>query len=226
MKTTIRSKNIFADKSTLVLRKMILNPDKRWVVRDFTDRNALSLGMAQEVLNSMDKQGYVERIKRGPDSSTTLVNRKKLISDWTDEYNFDFNEADTYYTSDKDILKKIKIHLNKEKYALTLHSGANLITSFVRTDQVHLYLKSKTWERDVLEIRQKLNLKELVKGGNFHLVKPYYKNSVFFNTRIIKGYSVISGLQLYLDLYNFHPRGREHAEYLLKCLKSEGKNLG
>jgi hypothetical protein len=32
-------------------------------------------------------------------------------------------------------------------------------------------------------------------------------------------------LQLYLDLYNFQPRGREHAEYLKKLLEERGKSL-
>ena len=72
------------------------------------------------------------------------------------------------------------------------------------------------------EIRQRLELKELVKGGNIHVIRPYYKNGVFFNTQKIKKYRVVSNLQLYLDLYHFQPRGREHAEYLKKSLKEKG----
>jgi predicted NodU family carbamoyl transferase len=41
----------------------------------------------------------------------------------------------------------------------------------------------------------------------------------------IKGYKVVSNLQLYLDLYNFKPRGREHAEYLKKAFEEKGKSL-
>ncbi|MFH0947410.1 MAG: type IV toxin-antitoxin system AbiEi family antitoxin [Elusimicrobiota bacterium] len=218
-------KNIFADKATLVIRKMIQNPQKKWIVRDFVGSEGVSLGMAQAVIYTMEKYGYVERVKRGPDSYTILTNKEKLIEDWLKEYQFELNEVDIYYSSDKNILKKIRTYLSEYKYALTLHTGANLITSFVKTDNIYLYLNIQNWDKDILDIRQKLELKELVKGGNIHIIRPYYKNSVFFNVHKIKGYLVVSNLQLYLDLYNFQPRGKEHAEQLIKSLKEKGTKL-
>lgn len=218
-------KNIFADKASLVLRKMLQNPEKRWVVRDFTGSEGVSLGMSQEVLKAMAIKGYVERVKKGPDSYTVLTNKDKLISDWLKEYHFNLNTIDTYYSADKNILKKFKRVLKEDQYALTLHTGANLITSFVRTEEIFIYMNLKDWEKDILDIRQRLELKELIRGGNIHLIRPFYKNSVFFNTQKIKEYSVVSNLQLYLDLYNFQPRGREHAEYLKNLLEEKVKHL-
>jgi len=63
----------------------------------------------------------------------------------------------------------------------------------------------------------------LVRGGNIHLIHPFYKSSVFFNTQKIKDYTVVSNLQLYLDLYNFQPRGREQAEHLENLEQEEKK---
>lgn len=225
MRKNYRMKNIFADKASLVLRKMLKDPEKRWVVRDFTGPGGISLGMSQEVLETMDKKGYVERIKKGRDSYTILTDKDQLISDWLKEYHFNLNTIDTYYSSNKNILKKFKRILKEAQYALTLHAGANLITSFVKTEDIFIYINSKDWKKDVLDIRQKLDLKELVRGGNIHLIHPFYKNSVFLNTQKIKGYTVVSNLQLYLDLYNFQPRGREQAEYLKNLLEEKGRNL-
>jgi len=225
MRKNYRMKNIFADKASLVLRKMLKDPEKRWVVRDFTGPGGVSLGMSQEILEAMVKKGYVERIKKGRDSYTILTNKEKLISDWLNEYHFNLNTIDTYYSSDKNILKKFKRVLKDDQYALTLHTGANLITSFVRTEDIFIYVYLKDWEKDILDIRQKLDLKELVRGGNIHLIHPFYKNSLFFNTQKIKGYTVVSNLQLYLDLYNFQPRGREQAEYLKNLLEEKGRKL-
>lgn len=225
MRKNYRMKNIFADKASLVLRKMLQNPERRWVVRDFTGPKGVSLGMSQEVLKAMAEKGYVERVKKGPDSYTVLTNKDKLISDWLEEYHFDLNIIDTYYGVDKDILKRFKSVLKEGQYALTLHTGANLITSFVRIEEIFIYINLQDWEKDIADIRQMLELKELVRGGNIHLIYPFYKNSVFFNTRKIKGYTVVSNLQLYLDLYNFQPRGREHAEYLKGLLEEKGKHL-
>ena len=90
---------------------------------------------------------------------------------------------------------------------------------------MYCYLPTEDFKNTSLDLRQALDLKELKKGGNFYLIKPYYKSAVFFNTQTMKGYNVVSDLQLYLDLYNFPQRGRDHAEYLLKTLKEEGKIL-
>jgi len=218
-------KNIFADKASLVLRKMLQNPKRRWVVRDFTGHEGVSLGMSQEVLKVMEKKGYIERVKKGPNSYAILTNQEKLISDWLEEYSFDQNVIDTYYSANKNILNKFRKILKENQYALTLHIGANLMTSFVRTEEVFIYMSLKDWKKDILDIRQKLDLKELVRGGNIHLIHPFYKNSLFFNTQKIKGYTVVSNLQLYLDLYNFQPRGREQAEHLRNLLEEKGRKL-
>jgi len=217
-------KNIFADKATFILRKMLSNPEKKWVTRDFMGDDGVSLGMAQGALETMAKKGYIERVKRGPDSYAVLTNKDELISGWVAEYRFDLNEIDVYYSPDKNILLKLKDYLKDKQYALTLHSGANLITSFVVTDQIDLYFRPENWKKEILDLRQQLDLKELVRGGNVRIIRPVYKNSVFYGARIIKGYKVVSNLQLYLDLYNFKPRGREHAEYLKKALEEKGKS--
>jgi hypothetical protein len=204
---------------------MLQNPERKWVVRDFTGPGGVSLGMSQEVLKAMEKKGYIERVKKGPNSYTILTNQEKLISDWLKEYSFDQNVIDTYYSANKNILNKFRKVLKENQYALTLHTGANLITSFVRTEEIFIYMNLKDWKKDILDIRQKLDLKELVRGGNIHLIHPFYKNSVFFNTQKIKGYTMVSNLQLYLDLYNFQPRGREQAEYLNNLLEEKGRKL-
>lgn len=219
-------KNIFADKATFILRKMLAQPDKKWVVRDFIGPEGVSLGMAQEVLETMAGEGYVERVKKGPESHTILTNPRQLLDNWIQAYSFEMNEIETYYTHEKDVLKGLKGLLKEDQYALTLHTGANLITSFVKTDDIYLYLNTPAWDKDILNIRQQLDLKELVRGGNVHFIRPRYKESAFFNARVIKGCRVVASLQLFLDLYHFQPRGREHAEYLKDYLKEKGKDLG
>lgn len=218
-------KNIFADKSTLILRKMLLEPNRKWVIRDFNGPQGVSLRLAQQVLEVMGQKGYVERVKKGPDSYTLLTYPDKLIKEWTDAYKFELNSVSTYYTHE-DILKKMKQALKNRSYALTLHAGANLLTSYVKTDHVYIYLDTDKWEKDILSIRQQLDLKELVQGGNVHFIKPFYKTSVFTDKQMIEGYSVVSNLQLFLDFYHFQPRGREHAEFLKEQLEEKGKNLG
>jgi hypothetical protein len=223
--SSIQKKNIFADKASFILRKMLSAPGRKWVIRDFTGKEGVSIGMAQGILETMLRLGYIERTKRGPDSFSILTNAEGLFKDWCKEYHFEQNRLETYYSPDKGILTKLKEHLKGMDYALTLHAGANLTTSFVLTDQVHFYLKTKNWEKDILELRERLDLKELVRGGNIHIVRPYYRNSVFVDSQRIKGYKVVSNLQLYLDLQGFQPRGGEQADQLKKALMEKGKSF-
>jgi len=225
MNNSKNMRNIFADKATFILRKMLFYPNKKWVTRDFTGENGVSLGLAQGVLETMAKRGYIERVKRGPNSYALLTNKQDLVNNWIRAYRFELNEADTYYSPNKNILAKLKDYLKSKPYALTLHSGANLMTSFVMTDHVYLYFEPQNWKKDILDLRQQLDLKELVRGGNIHIIHPHYKKSIFYNVQEIRGYKVVSNLQLYLDLYSFKPRGREHAEYLKKTLEEKGKDL-
>ena len=220
-----KTRNIFADKASFILRKMLSDPGQKWVTRDFVGNEGVSVGMAQGILEAMAKAGYIERTKRGPDSFSVLTNKEKLFEDWCEAYGFDQNAVETYYSSDKGILAKLRNNLNDKDYAFTLHAGANFMTSFVITDQVHFYLRTKRWDKDILELREKLDLKELVRGGNIHIVRPYYEKSVFLNSRRIKGCKVVSNLQLCLDLQGYQPRGQEQADQLRKVLAEKGKSF-
>ena len=120
MRQAQKMKNIFSDKATIIPRKMLQDPQREWVVRDFTGPGGISLGMAQSVLEAMARKGYVERVKRGPDSHTVLTNKDMLITNWLREYQFELNTVDSYYSTDKEVLGKVKFtpnYLNTEDTA-------------------------------------------------------------------------------------------------------------
>jgi len=218
-------RNIFADKASLVLRRMLRDPGRRWVLRDFVGELGISLGLAQAVIEVAESQGYGERTRRGALSYTILTNPDLLLSDWVRAYTFDRNIMKTFYFPGSDVLKRIKTALNGLPYGLTLHSGANLLTSWVQTDQVYIYLNPEQWTEILTNVRQLLGLKELVRGGNMHIVRPFYKDSVLYNAREIRGIRVVSNLQLYLDLFGFQPRGFEHAQRLKEIVHERGELL-
>jgi hypothetical protein len=62
--------------------------------------------------------------------------------------------------------------------------------------------------------KKELDLKHTDQGANLVLMMPYYKHSVFYDSREIEGLCVVSDIQLYLDLYGYPVRGREQAEHL------------
>lgn len=222
-------KTIFSDKATLVMRAMLSKGDQKWVARDFESRSDVGRARAAAVLSILRKKGFLGGIRSGRLAHSVLQNREGLLEEWLKSYSFELNKTALYYAPQEDVLPRLKDFFKSSKlekgYALTLHTGANLITNYVNTSAVYCYLRSEKFNEVSLDLRQALGLKELKTGGNFYLIKPYYKHGVFFNDQVIKGYQVVSDLQLYLDLYNFPQRGREHAEYLQKVLIEEGKNF-
>lgn len=222
-------KSVFSDKASLILREMLQHPGRQWVVRDFERNLGVGRGWAAKVLALLREKGYLKGESRGRAASAVLRNREELVQEWVRDYDFSVNRTHAYYASDPGLLPRIKRffndHARENSYALTLHTGANLITNFVRTSSVYLYLHATDFKKISLELRQALDLKELKKGGNVYLIEPYYRKSVFFGSQKIRGYPVVSSLQLYLDLYHFPERGREQAEHLDRILKEKRKPL-
>ena len=222
-------KILLSDKAAIIVRAMLSQPDRKWVARDFEGEFGVGRARAAMVLSELYSKGFVEGIRSGRNAHSILQNKEELIEEWLKLYKFERNESRLYYSASEDVLSRLKSYFanrNKEQaYALTLHTGANLITHYVNAPTLYCYLPAKNFKSASLDLRQALDLKELKRGGNFCLIKPYYKTAMFFDTQKIKGYNVVSNLQLYLDLYHFPQRGRDHAEYLLKTLKEEGKNI-
>ena len=48
---------------------------------------------------------------------------------------------------------------------------------------------------------------------------------VFRDSKKLKGYRVVSDLQLYLDLMGFPPSGPEEADYLVSRFKKKGRSF-
>lgn len=218
-------KNAFSDKASAIARQMLADPGRKWVLRDFVGGSGLSLGMAQGVLAALQDMGCLERIKKGPRSYARLADAELLVSEWVKAYKFSMNAIYTYYTPYGDLLKRLKAAVPADQYALTLHSGANMKTGFVKTGDACVYLRLANWAQELPRLREKLELKKLAQGGNVLLVRPFYRNTVFSGCRVVKGFNIVSDLQLYLDLFNFQPRGREHAQYLKETLQRRGEPL-
>jgi len=223
------NRSLFRDKSTLILREILHTPDRYWKVRDLVKKCKVSIGLISRTLSFLDKLGFVERVNRGRIGYTRLIKKKELLELWVKNYDFSLNKVQSFYSPDEKILEKVRNFFREkgldEFYALTLHTGANFITSYMVTEDIHIYLNHHSFDKIISEMQDRVLLKQLVRGGNVNFVYPYYRNSVFHNVRKITKYRVVSNLQLYLDLYNFAPRGREHGEYLRNVLERKGATI-
>lgn len=217
--------NIFSDRSSLILRGMLGEPDRKWTTLDFAGAG-VSKGLASEVLARAESLGYVERVRKGPHSYSRLIRKEKLLRDWTNQYAFAKNLQTFYFYPKPDFLKVCIRYLEDKKisYALTLFSASRLTGTYVKDDRHFLYLDL---DRDhflpfLEEMELQTGLLKLVRGGNVCFATPFYRSSVFRDSKKIKGYRSVSDLQLYLDLMGFPPSGPEEADHLASSFKKHG----
>ncbi len=212
--------NIFADKASLILRELMVNPDKRYTVRELGRATGNSVGWISEVLGETERRGYLDRKHR---EGCRLRRIEYLLKDWSGEYAFPGkNRMKNFFIKSESLdetlglLRRLKIPAEID-YALTLHGGARLVAPHVQLNECHLYVgANRDFEHQADFFVRELNLMERDEGGNLHVLKPYYRDSALHGARLVDGLRVVSDLQLYLDLYRFPVRGQEQAEKVLE----------
>jgi hypothetical protein len=94
-----------------------------------------------------------------------------------------------------------------------MFSGAKRVASFTRgVQRGYAYIAS---DMDVKELAEALGLKQVDSGGNILLITPN-DDDVLWQRQEVDGDSVVSDIQLYLDLASNRGRGEENAEFLLE----------
>jgi len=203
-------RTLFHDKATIPLRVMLSRPGEWLTTREIADTGHLSLGWVSQILQQMQADGYIER-KRG--GGSRLMQPRRLVRDWLDEYDFESNDVFPFQLQDGDpeiVLQRLRtIDADlASRYALTLQSAVHALR--LRRGQrrlpfdVHVYVPDLSGDlEDTLERwRQVLGLRPAGHGANCFLVKPAYPNAVFFNAQASHGLRAVSDLQLYLDLFH------------------------
>lgn len=117
-------------------------------------------------------------------------------------------------TTSVDVLEKLRgLKLPPSvDYALSVQAGGNLVAPYAAYQEVHIYVSS---EKAIEYFKKRMNLRSAEQGANLILMLPYYKHSVFHDSRIIDGLRVVSDIQLFLDLHSYPIRGLEQAEHLM-----------
>lgn len=218
--------NIFSDRASLVLRALLRQPQKRWVIPDLC-REGLSAGLASGVLNRAEVLGYIHRSRKGRESYSQVVRRELLLKDWCQAYRFDRNTSATYFYPGKDFLKVLVRRFAQDgvECALTLFSASRLISTYVKDDRhfVYLHRRGEAFWRYLDQLEREQLIYKLARGGNVCFISPFYRGSVFRDSQRIKGYRTVSNLQLYLDLMGFPPGGPEEANHLEEFFRKRGE---
>jgi len=198
-------KKIFSKRSTRIIRKLLSNYQKEWITTELAEEAQVSSGFVSMMVQNLAEEGYIER-KWG---SIKLIKPGELLDKWAEKYRFNRQAVIGYYCPYKekeDIFERLK-DLDNGKYALTMGAAASVIAPHVRSTDVYIY------SMDNSSLIERLNLTPVEFGGNLYLTTPA-DIGIFFDKQFIDGISIVSNIQLYLDLFNNPARGREQAEFL------------
>ena len=199
-----RLRRLFSPKSSRVLRVLLEQPTADWTLVRLANEAAISLRTAHLVVNALEEKAFLDK-RRG---AIRLAKPGALLDLWAEAYRIDQHTRHTFYSfvrNPRELAAKLAEHVS---CALTLHSGAALVAPFVRSADVHAYVRG-----DVDDIAKALDLRPVETGGNIHLLLPN-DEGVFYRVQVIQRLPVVCNTQLYLDLFNYPARGREQAEEL------------
>lgn len=197
-------KSLFAPRSARILRVMLLDPKKHWLVQDLAKEAKVSIGLVSKVKQKL------RELELGADARDMFVDKPgQLLDEWVRAYRYDDNQIERYY-SPLDLAEiegrlAITARSRALRYALTMFSGAWKIAPFVRYNFASFYYSGKPDE-----LAKDLKIKSVSSGANVWVFKPV-DEGIYYGLQEVGGLAVASNLQLYLDLVNFKGRGEEQA---------------
>lgn len=210
----------FSDKSSLVLRVMMDDPERYWGNNEIAEKAGVSAGWASQIGHRLEELHYVVRAES---RKLKLFRPQDVLQDWVEFYRQRKQEQHRFRCpadSAADVMKSLKNSqsLQDHKGLLSFQAGASLVAPHARFQEVHVY--SDGLPASIEGWKQELRLEEAAPSEcNLVLMSPYYRVAGRYGSRMIEGFPVVSDVQLYLDLRLYPLRGEEQAEHLFKkCL--------
>ena len=186
----------FLGKSERIVRRLLIEPGRRWNMRELAVAAEVSLGLASMVTSSLAEMGVIGKQRSG----TSLYDPRALLDAWAEHYDLRRSPFRVYRAWRNVAALEADLARRRDaladSYALTLWSGAyRLLTSSEPAPHLALYWRDST-ERLVAE----LGLNEDA-GNTYVFVFRPFDDSLFWGRRETEGHLfVVHPLQLYLDL--------------------------
>jgi hypothetical protein len=202
--------DVFAPRSSRLIRLLLTEPARGWQVQELAREAIVSLGLASKVKQTLVEEAFVvEQARR-----LLVPDPTRLLREWSEHYapartgESHFEIGGPLFDAERRLADACK-GLNVP-YALTQFSGAFRITDSVRLRRATIYLEDR-----VEEVLSSLKWPRVERGGKVTIWRPY-DVSVFWGTRQVDGMTVVSPLQLYLDLVAAGEEGHAAAETILR----------
>jgi|SRR5579863_457247 len=203
-------RSLFSPKASRVLRVLFDPPNQPWQVQRLAREARVSLGLAAKVKQRLLDLEYAREERAG----IQLAKPEELLSSWAAALaSRKRSTVGVYAAGDPPQIEdalRVYCFANGIRYAFTQFSGAARVAPFTRYTRGAAYV-----EADLRSLAAKLGWKIVDTGANFTLPWPF-DEGVFYGAQTIGQDSVVSDVQLYLDLTELKGRGEEAATAILE----------
>jgi hypothetical protein len=208
-----RPKNLFAPKSSRIIRQLLLKPSNSFSQRELANETRVNEALVSRVVRELEAKALIIRDEAG---AVKPKDPELLLDAWHEAYSFRKHQIIEGFIAERSsdaILQGLSKAFKKSgvNYAATGLAGAWLLTHFANFRIVTFYLKS----RPSKELLQQVRFKEQDLGGNVWLVVPNDED-VFTGSSEREGIVSTHPLQVYLDLKGHPERAKEAAEAVRK----------
>jgi hypothetical protein len=206
--------DLFAPKSSRVVRALLEHPHRVWQVQRLAAEMRVSLGLASRVKRKLVQQAFAEVTADGVRAREPAT----LLEAWAESYRNRAQPVFVYSLDDPATLERRLVGWGAEhsvRCALAEFSAASRLAPMVRYKRAAMYVAESRSHDVIADLLKDLDLKEVDSGASAVLWLTD-DDSVFYNSEERDGLSTVSSLQVYLDLRHNPARGEEAAEELLR----------
>jgi len=200
-------------KNLEVIIRILEKGSSKWSILEIQKESALSYGAVWNLIKKLEKAGYVAK----DNGMYKLTNRNVLISQAASLNPIRTKERIEYYgagtAKDRRNFIGNAATENKKDYALTLFAATDVIHPYVKSENIHAYIRSKDgkfWEKKIKEGGY-----SPVHGakGNLTLM-PVEEDYYFALSGEYSGYKIACISQLVVDLISLGGPGEEQAKLI------------
>jgi len=210
-KSAGRPANIFAPKSSRIVRQFLIQPDRALNQRELSQAADLGEGYTSRIIRRFEETGLIVRDDKG------LLKPKdpaQLLDAWYEAYDFVRHRIIKGHVAARpgeELLQKTAGLLEKHApgHAATGLGAAWLYSHFANFRLATFYLPNAPQN----ELFNALGLREDEKGANTWLVVPN-DEGVFHGSEVREGIRCVHAVQVYLDLKDHPERSTEAASRL------------
>ncbi len=203
------AENLFASKSSRVVRVLLEHPARAWRVADLAAESGVSLGLVSRIRRGLIEQAYAESVPGG----VRLRDPAGLLGAWSRVYARPARAVQVFSADRPERLEASVVAWARRRgvrCGLAEFAGAARLAPMVRYQRSAVYIEEERGGEVLRDLLAELDMTEVETGATATLWITR-DDSVFYRCVERGGLPVVSPVQLYLDLVQNPARGEEAA---------------